>query len=383
MFDKEKILEELSKKSNKSIEDLEKMIKEKINELSGLISEEGAIHIIANELDVDLTENKPKKIVNLVKIEEIKEPKISVSFYGKVIRKYEEIVFSNSNTEGRVQSLLLGDDTGVIRVTFWNDKVDLLTDVKEGDVLKIVNAFSRENQDRIEVNYGSYSDLEVNPEGIEIEVKYEIPEPEEKKISELKENDNNVKVSGIITDFDIPRFYIGCPNCFKKISQEENEEGKKVSICSVHGEVEPYRVPIVNLRIDDGTGNLVLVGFRNNAEKLLNLSSDEIFKIIDNIEIYRALLKQILEKKVVVSGNVSLSSLTGDLQLVVNNVFENEFTPDKSIFEKEEKKDSEEKEKEDKNERKDDSNKKNIETDLNNKSIDDEIDLEEIDIDDI
>ena len=40
--------------------DLDLKIKEKIRELSGLISEEGAAHIIANELGVELFSGKEK-----------------------------------------------------------------------------------------------------------------------------------------------------------------------------------------------------------------------------------------------------------------------------------------------------------------------------------
>ena len=48
----------LSKKISPS--ELDARIKEKINELSGLISEEGAAHIIANELGIELTKSAGK-----------------------------------------------------------------------------------------------------------------------------------------------------------------------------------------------------------------------------------------------------------------------------------------------------------------------------------
>ena len=51
-----------------SFEELDEKIKTKINELSGLISEEGAAHIIANELNVELVSQEQKTL----KIKEIR-----------------------------------------------------------------------------------------------------------------------------------------------------------------------------------------------------------------------------------------------------------------------------------------------------------------------
>lgn len=49
MTEKDKLLNDLVEKSGKDKEEIEKMISEKTNELSGLVSEEGAIYILANE----------------------------------------------------------------------------------------------------------------------------------------------------------------------------------------------------------------------------------------------------------------------------------------------------------------------------------------------
>ena len=174
MSEKEKLLDNLVKKSGKKKEELSKLISEKVNELSGLISDEGAIYIIANELGVRLDSERPKKEANLVKIEEVTEPKTPVSLVCKVIRKYDRVSFSSKNGgEGSVQSILVGDESGIIRIVFWNDKTEILDNVHEGDVLKIINAYTKENNnsERIEIHYGQYSDVEVNPKGLKVELK--------------------------------------------------------------------------------------------------------------------------------------------------------------------------------------------------------------------
>lgn len=332
MTEKQKLLDNLIEKSGKSAADLSKMISEKVNEMSGLISEEGAIYIIANELGVRLESERPKKETNLVKIDEITEPKVPVSLLCKVLRKYDRVTFSSKNgDEGSVQSLLVGDESGIIRVVFWYDKTDLLENIHEGDVLKVINAYTRENNQnpgRIEVHYSQYSDIEVNPAGVSVEVKeYKAPEIENvaKKVSDLDANDRNVKISGIVTDFEIPRFYFGCPECFKKVFQDDGNYN-----CAEHEKVDAIKIPIVNLIVDDSSGTIGVVGFRDRAVRVTGLSDNEIIALTEDIDKYRAFSKKIIGAKINFVGNVSTNNMTGDMQVLLNQVLGIEF---KSVIE--------------------------------------------------
>lgn len=320
MTEKDKLLHNLIEKSEKSKEEIEKLVHDKLDELSGLVSEEGAIYIIANELGVRLDVEKPKKDADLTKIEKITEAKVPVSLVCKVIRKYDRVNFSSEKgTEGSVQSLLVGDETGIIRIVFWNDKTELLETIHEGDVLKLINAYTRENanSERIEVHYTQYSNIEVNPEDTKVEVKEMNTEVEftEKKIPDLVEGDRNVKLTGIVTDFDIPRFYLACPECFKKVFQDEGTHK-----CAIHEEITAIRVPIVNIVIDDGTSTITLVGFRDRAEALTNLKADDIVGLTENIDKYREFSKGLVGTKVEIGGNVSLNNMTGEKQVLVNQI---------------------------------------------------------------
>lgn len=326
MTEKEKLLKNLVEKSGKNKEEIEKLISDKVNELSGLVSDEGAIYIIANELGIRLEGEKPKREVELSKIEDITEPKTPVSLACKVLRKYDRVNFSTSSgTEGGVQSILVGDESGIIRIVFWNDKTELLENVHEGDILKIINAYTRENQntERIEIHYGQYSDIEVNPEGMEIKVKEMGMAPmqfSEKKINELEDGDKNVKLVGIVTDFEIPRFYLGCPECFKKVFQDEGEYK-----CAQHESVEAIKIPIVNMVVDDSSGTITIVGFRDRAESLTNSKSNEIISLTEDIEKYRNFSKKIIGSKLEIGGNVGLNNMTGEKQLLVNQILGIEF----------------------------------------------------------
>ncbi len=320
MSEKEKLLENLAAKSGKSLDELNKLIAEKVDELSGLVSEEGAVYIIANDLGVRLDADRPKKDADLVKIEEITEPKTPVSFICKVIRKYDRVTFSSDNNEGSVQSILVGDETGITRVVFWHEKTQLLENIQDGDVLKITNAYTRENarSERIEVHYGQYSDIEVNPKGVDIQLKeFERTNFEftQKKVSELEEGDRNIQIKGIITDFEIPRFYIACPECFKKVFQDEGSYK-----CAEHEEVEAIKVPIINIIIDDSSATIPVVGFRDRAEKIAGIPADEIIGLTEDVDKYKAFSKKMVGSTIELGGNVSLSNMTGEKQFLANQI---------------------------------------------------------------
>ena len=97
--------EKLIADSKISSEELESRIKQKINELSGLISEEGAAHIIANELGVKFVEEKKE-----LKIREIYAGMRNISCSGKVVRKFDVRQFTRGESTGQVCSLILGDE---------------------------------------------------------------------------------------------------------------------------------------------------------------------------------------------------------------------------------------------------------------------------------
>ncbi|MCA9459755.1 MAG: hypothetical protein KC550_04370, partial [Nanoarchaeota archaeon] len=215
------------------------------------------------------------------------------------------------------------DETGITRLTFWNDKTELLDNIHDGDILKITNAYTRENNNnpgRIDVHYGQYSDLEVNPDGVVIE----LPEFKgggnvefsKKKISELEEGERNIKLVGIITDFDIPRFYLASPKTFKKVLQDDGKYLDK----DTNEEVEPIKVPIVNIILDDSSGTIGVVGFRDRAEDLTKISSEEIIALTENIDKYRDFSKKIIGAKVEIGGNVSVNNMTGEKQLLANQI---------------------------------------------------------------
>ena len=119
----EEVVSILEKKANLSKEEIEERIKKKLSQLSGLISKEGAAHIVANELGVKLMEPFTGKL----QIKNVMAGMRDVETAGKVMAVYEVRSFNTGARSGKVGSFMLGDETGSVRVVLWGDQTDTLS----------------------------------------------------------------------------------------------------------------------------------------------------------------------------------------------------------------------------------------------------------------
>ena len=103
------------KEKGVSEEEIQTRIKQKLDQLSGLISKEGAAQIIANELGVKIFRD-----VGKLKVKEIRAGMRDIEVDGKVINLFEVRSFKNEKREGKVASFILGDEGGQIRVVLWD-----------------------------------------------------------------------------------------------------------------------------------------------------------------------------------------------------------------------------------------------------------------------
>jgi len=264
---KEKIIEKIKEKTGLSDKEISKRIKDKMDLLSGLISEEGAAHILANELGVKIFEDAGK-----LQIKNVLPGMKTVEIAGKVIKIYETRTFDKNNRKGKVASFLIGDETGLIRIVAWNDKVDILSNMKETDAIKIENGYAKENNGRIEVHLGDKSKTTITPgDGSSIKVKESTKE--RKKIKDLNENEENVEILGTILQVFDPKFFEVCPECNKRVKQREDG-----FFCEQHNIVNPLYSYVLNLLLDDGSDNVRIVLWRNQVQKLFNMNDQEILE---------------------------------------------------------------------------------------------------------
>ena len=225
-------------------------IDQKISQLSDLVSKEGAAHIVANQFGIKLFENLNER---KVKISEVAKGASFVNVLGRVTTIYGVNKFNRKGTEARVASLMLADESGSIRVAIWDEKfIRLIDDEKlnEGDIIKITNGYSRENNNKSELHIGSNTTLEVNPEGEKVgEISLAVSETnysiEKKKIDELEEG-VSAELFGTAVQVFEPRFYDACSKCGRKPKASQDK-----FLCKEHGEVEIRKSPILNFFFDN------------------------------------------------------------------------------------------------------------------------------------
>jgi replication factor A1 len=84
------------------------------------------------------------------------------SVLGVVYNVYPVSEFDRKDgTRGKVRRLKIRDDTGEISLAFWNEKVDELGEVKENDLLRIMNArIKTQPDDRIELHIENATQFE-------------------------------------------------------------------------------------------------------------------------------------------------------------------------------------------------------------------------------
>ena len=265
---KEMIISKIKEKTGLSDKELEIKVKDKLDQLSGLISEEGALHIIANELGVKVLDATGGKL----QVKNVLAGMRNVTISAKVIKIYEVREFDRNGKKGKVGNFLVGDETGVIRVVAWNEKADLLTKLSEGDLVEIENGYSRENQGKAEVHLGDKSQVKINSSGAkEIEVKPMINQ--RKKISDLLENESSVEIIGTIVQVFDPRFFSVDPESGKRAVEKEGSY--YVGDQQISAIDYSY---VTNIFLDDGTENVRVVLWKNQTQNLFGMSHEEIMQ---------------------------------------------------------------------------------------------------------
>jgi replication factor A1 len=294
----ERIIEKISKISGVEKEEIERRIEAKRAKLSGLISKEGAAQVVAAELGISFDNEK-------LKIEELLPEMRKVNLVAKVmsvspIRSFK----TKKGDDGKVANLFVADDTSNIKVVLWDTNHIALIEqgkILENVVVEIINGSMRDN----ELHLGSFSDLKISSQVINDVKAGKVFR--EKNISELK-NSDYAKVRGVIVQSFDPRFFYVCPDCRKKVIQENGH-----FVCAEHGEVAGEKRALFNMILDDGTETIRAVAFHDTLPGLglTNLENPE--EVIQQRE-------NLLGKELFFFGNVRANKLYNTPEFIVEKV---------------------------------------------------------------
>ena len=235
------------------------------------------------------------------------QPQQPVNLAARVVNKYEVKEFNSNGRSGKVANLIVNDGTGSTRLVLWNEKTDLLSQIKEGDILKIENGYTKEGLKGIEITVNDRAKVTINPAGIALpEIKKE--SAKRVPISAVKAGDLVELKAAVVSTFGENFVYDMCPNCKKKA-----ESG----ICQKCGKINPDKLLILNLAIDDGSGTLRAALFRDTAEKLLGMSAKD--AAVDKDRVKQKLNSLVGEEKVF-EGRIKDNAQFGRLEMNVYNI---------------------------------------------------------------
>jgi replication factor A1 len=183
------------------------------------------------------------------KIKDIKDGMGDLNLTGKVLEISEIRTFQRKDSSaGKVGNLLLGDDTGTVRVTLWDDKTDFLNQVEYGDTIELVNAYARENAftQKVELQVGNRSVIRKSEKKVEYEEQFT-------PIEDIRADMNNINVSGRVLD-------IGEIRTFEK---KDGSAGR-----------------VGNLLLGDSTGKIRLTLWDEKTSFLDEIDFDETIEVL-------------------------------------------------------------------------------------------------------
>ncbi|MGI6482935.1 MAG: OB-fold nucleic acid binding domain-containing protein [Methanobacterium sp.] len=213
------------------------------------------------------------------KIKDLVEGDRDVIIIGRVLSLAEPTQFTKSDgSAGIVRSMEIADDSGMVRVSLWDDQAN--SPLKEGEAFKIENPRVNLRNDRIEISVGRTTLITKAKEDDPIPTLEEIQEKlyPTKKIDQIDRNDQNIKVNGEVVDIRGNKILFEmCPNCNKRVNWVED-----AYMCDICGEKieKPNMLMIIGLVLEDDTGTISMTFFRKSAEEILGMTTLEAEEII-------------------------------------------------------------------------------------------------------
>ncbi len=275
-----------------------------------------------NPENIDIEKKKP----SMVKISELEEGMDSIETVGRIIESSEIREFTRDDgSEGRAASLTIGDDTGVIDVTLWDSKTEILEKIEEGDIIRLSDSYTVSgNYGEVEIHLSDRGEIEINPETekeipeIENIPKQTTTETKRLKIEEVKENAQTKICGTVVRVFQRQPLFKVCPKCNQNIRSDDSEV-----LCEKCGEIiEPEPRAVMNMIVDDGTENIRIVVFGDLVEKLIGKSAEEISEELENGKDLEDFYDDLdLEgKEIIISGRVKRDDYYDQLEIRARDI---------------------------------------------------------------
>jgi replication factor A1 len=186
----ETLIIEISEKSGKPQEEVTKLINQKVEKFSGLLTKQGAAFMVGKELGLN-KENSEE-----IQINELEEGMKGIDVKGKVEIVFPQKEFEKNGKKGKLQSIIINDGNGEVRLTLWNDQVDKYVLTQESEIL-VSNGIVSTYNEKKQLGLGFNGEIKILKKA---EEKFE-------KLSNLKGGIQSVNVVGkLLRKFPIKEF---------------------------------------------------------------------------------------------------------------------------------------------------------------------------------
>ncbi|MHA1293914.1 MAG: DUF2240 family protein [Promethearchaeota archaeon] len=284
-----KIIEETGLSKN----DIQKKVEKKKIELKGLISEEGALFIIAKEMGVDVKEENKDLLKEIeINVSDIRTNMKNITLIGRIKDIYNIARFNKDGGEiGQVGSFLLYDRTGDIRIVLWDEQVNIFKDNRfnTNELVKIINAYAKKGKyGAVELHIGKFSKIILSPEDVDYK-KYPKMKKEFIPIESISLSMKSISIKGKIIQLSPLREFI----------KKNGDKGK-----------------VRSLNLIDPSGSIRITFWNDDTSKILDLSEGDYISITNlnprvsnynpnSIELYASknsfLMKE--QKEIEIKGN--------------------------------------------------------------------------------
>ncbi len=157
------------------------------------------------EVSVDAVEENPEADIDVAVQDDYRVADLTlgisdVTLVGEVLGTEPVRTFDRDDgSEGQVSNLLLGDETGRVRVTLWDEMAELAEEFESHDVVEVVDGYVRERDGTIELHVGDHGAIKRT----DAEVSYV---PDATPIDEV-DLDQTVDLAGVVRSADPKRTF--------------------------------------------------------------------------------------------------------------------------------------------------------------------------------
>ncbi|MDO8647180.1 MAG: OB-fold nucleic acid binding domain-containing protein [Candidatus Diapherotrites archaeon] len=253
------------------------------------------------------------------KLEELKDGMQNIDVIGRIARVYPVKKFLKDNKEGKILNFELSDGKNSMRCTAWNELAEEAENMKQNELVKIENAYTKQGLRAVELHLGWQARIIKSPK-----TAIQIPEiisnqyPKE-KFAQLEEN-KSFEQKALVIDLSFGKvFFEVCPKCGKK---PDSIDG--ALICDNCGQIQETEKRIaVSALLDDGSAVIRTVFFGKQAEELLGISSKELQEKQKQGKLNEELQKiseKIAGEEIIIQAVARTNLMNGKLEATARNV---------------------------------------------------------------